>query len=71
MSGEQADFLTESMMIADEEEDTAVPRDASPHGPGDCPRCGGPTHLVTKGPYGSFYGCNSFPKCTGSRSFRG
>lgn len=37
-------------------------------GPGDCPKCGGPTQLRT-GKHGKFYGCCDFPKCRGSRYF--
>lgn len=37
-------------------------------GPGLCPLCNDNTHLV-KGQYGNFYGCNSFPKCKGSRNY--
>lgn len=42
-------------------------RSAKPNGPGECPVCKGPTHLVN-GINGSFYGCNNFPKCKGSRN---
>ena len=39
-------------------------------GPGACPICGGKTHLVEKGQFGPFYGCDSFPKCKGSRNLK-
>ena len=29
-----------------------------------CPKCGGGTHL-RRGPYGEFFGCAHYPKCTG------
>jgi hypothetical protein len=43
------------------------PRRARPYGPGECPVCGGPTHLVSKGKHGPFYGCDDYPHCNGSR----
>ncbi|PHS13511.1 MAG: hypothetical protein COA78_07165 [Blastopirellula sp.] len=36
------------------------------HGAGGCPKCGGGTSKKT-GKFGTFYGCNNFPSCTGSR----
>ena len=42
-------------------EDAGIDRDT-------CPLCGGPMHKV-KGKFGTFYGCNKFPKCKGSRNF--
>lgn len=36
-------------------------------GKGKCPLCGNKTQLVD-GKFGKFYGCNSFPKCKGSRN---
>lgn len=35
-------------------------------GPGECPKCSGPT-VLRNGKYGKFYGCYNFPDCTGSR----
>ena len=44
-------------------------RPQQPSGPGPCPKCGGTTYLVGKGPFGPFYGCSNFPACKGNRSY--
>ena len=36
-------------------------------GKGCCPKCGSSTQLKT-GKHGKFYGCVTFPNCTGSRN---
>lgn len=42
-------------------------RQRRPQGAGVCPVCGGHTHLVRKGCFGPFWGCNKFPACKGTR----
>jgi len=37
-------------------------------GPGPCLKCGADTELLD-GLYGKFYGCVTFPECTGSRDY--
>jgi hypothetical protein len=37
------------------------------HGEGSCPSCGGSTAKIM-GKYGSFFSCNNYPQCNGSRS---
>jgi hypothetical protein len=51
-----------------QEDPSPFQREYKPAGPGPCPTCNGPTHIVKTGPYGWFYGCDSFPKCKGRRS---
>ena len=34
-----------------------------------CPECGGKMHLI-QGKHGQFWGCNSYPECSGSISTR-
>lgn len=79
--GDGADMALSDMMDQDEaycrgelDEDTGYPimspfqYEQKEHGPGPCPVCKGPTHIITSGPYGLFYGCNDFPNCKGRRS---
>ena len=42
-------------------------RYTKPSGKGKCPLCASDTHLI-EGKFGTFYGCNNFPKCKGNRN---
>ncbi len=73
--GEMADYYLDTADYFDDDyweihhaEKTMVPNSIKPIGPGKCPLCNGETHLV-EGKFGSFYGCNGFPKCKGSRNY--
>jgi ssDNA-binding Zn-finger/Zn-ribbon topoisomerase 1 len=60
--GDMADFINDDTV---EDGDGYYEPSCSPF---ECPICGGPIHLVPNGKHGSFYGCNKYPKCNGSRS---
>jgi ssDNA-binding Zn-finger/Zn-ribbon topoisomerase 1 len=70
--GDMADYTLDQMMDEDEAYCAGYRKTSpfiykyKPNGPGNCPRCDGPTHIC-HGPYGRFYGCNNFPKCKGRR----
>jgi hypothetical protein len=74
--GDIADFILDYMMDDEIDEETGEfrPGPFTPRprliqcGPGPCPRCGGPTHKLI-GKFGIFYGCDSYPKCKGSRRY--
>ena len=62
--GDMADFINDDSVDDsgwEENEEEFI-------GPGKCPVCNGPTHLITKGKYGPFYGCDGYPECTGTRN---
>ena len=68
--GDMADELIDSIWDSCEELDYCEREshagDETPH----CPFCDDEMHLVD-GKYGKFYGCNSYPKCKGSKKYYG
>lgn len=77
--GDYADFELDRMfdtyLDPDEDslyDDAASPRTAiwrtRPCGPGNCPRCNGPTRMRTnRSTQQKFYGCCRYPECRGTR----
>ena len=68
--GDMADEIIDSMWENFEELDYCERESHAGDGPPHCPFCDSEMHLVD-GKYGKFYGCNSYPKCKGSKKYYG
>ena len=59
MKGKESTFLRELM---EDEVVEVIGKDGS-SAPTVCPGCSNGILIVRRGPYGEFYGCNTFPRC--------